>query len=54
MKSWEREYMFKREGHREGETILQPIYDTTLKYAPDYDIEEILNELCPEDDSLDF
>lgn len=93
MKSWEREYMFKREGHLEGrregilegeyrgqtkvlaeliikklkrnlsfpeiveqleedETILQPIYNIVLKYAPDYDLEKILNELCPETNNL--
>ena len=32
----------------EKETVLRPIYDVVLKYAPDYDMEKILDELCPE------
>ena len=74
MKSWEREYMLKQEGRREGEiknltelvikkiqknlpvtdicdqlesdeSTIRPIYDTAVKYAPDYDLEKILAEL---------
>lgn len=77
MKSWEKDYILKRDGHKEGkitvlaeliikktkknlsfseianqleekETVLRPIYDVVLKYAPDYDMEKILDELCPE------
>lgn len=71
MKSWEREYYFRREGKKEGEisklvdlvckkilkdysvaeiadmleeeeTVIQEIYDVAVQYAPEYDVEKIV------------